>query len=93
MMSRALAALFRPILRHLNAMEYRLMSALTDLQDAVTNLNTSVSAEIAAIIARLAQIPAGGTADADIAAVVAQLTTTKATLDAETAALATPPGP
>lgn len=67
------------------------MTALTDLQTAVSNLNTSVSDEIAAVITRLAQIPTGGTADADIAAVVSQLTTTKATLDAETAALASPP--
>lgn len=85
---------FSPLLRHLRELESNIMSALTDLQAAVANLSTSVSAEIAAVIAKLAAIPpAGGTADADIAAVVAQLTTTKATLDAETAALATPPGP
>lgn len=72
-----------------------IMSALTDLQTGVTALSASVSAEIAAATAALqASIAAnaGSVAPADAETVVNQLTALKATLDAETAALAPPTG-
>jgi hypothetical protein len=70
------------------------MSALTDLQDAVGALTSSISAEIADVTTALARIPTGGgTADADIEAVVAKLQALKAQVDAESAVLVPPPPP
>jgi len=71
------------------------MSALSDLQTAVTNLGTSISNEISAVTAAIAASQAanaGSVAAADAEAVVTSLTNLKATVDAETAALA-PPAP
>ena len=70
------------------------MAAIDDLKTATGNLMTSVSNELAAISAKLSSIPAtGGASDADIEAVVAQLTTLKDTVDTETATLTAPPPP
>ncbi len=67
------------------------MSALTDLQAAVARLAASTSAELKAIADKLASIPAGGTSDADVEAAVSAINAAADNLDAETAALTTPP--
>ena len=74
------------------------MSALTDLQAALASLNNSVSGEISEVTTAIqnAVASSGAVAAADAEAIVGQLNQTKATLDAETAALtgtiAPPPG-
>ena len=72
------------------------MAALDDLKQAVTDLNTSVSNEIAAVVAAIQAAQAGGdgsVSQVDAEGIVTQLQQTKATLDAETTALATPAPP
>jgi Skp family chaperone for outer membrane proteins len=66
----------------------KIMAAIDDLKKAVTDLNTSVSAELEAITAKLSS-PAG-TSDAEIEAVVAELNSLKSKIDAETAVLVPP---
>ncbi len=63
------------------------MDALTDLQTAVGNLGTSITAEILAAEEALTAALAkpGGVAAADVEAVVTQLATLRGTVDAETA--------
>jgi hypothetical protein len=82
----------RPLLLRIIHNQEKIMSALTDLQKAVSDLNASFTAELAAINAKLAGI-ASGTSDADIASVITDLTTLKNNIDAETAALTTVPTP
>ena len=74
-----------------------LMAAKDDLTAAVVALNTSISAEIAAVVAKLDSF-SGAVPAADAEAIVAQLKSAQSTLDTETAALAgtpvpPPPGP
>lgn len=71
------------------------MSALTDLQGAVSALGTSISGEISAATAAIQASQSannGAVAASDAEAVVASLTALKTTVDQETAALA-PPAP
>jgi hypothetical protein len=73
-----------------------IMSALTDLQGEVSNIATSVSALVAAVKAAILASAAsnnGAVAASDVEAVVAQLSTIQATMDAETAALTPAPAP
>lgn len=70
------------------------MAAIDDLKTAVTNLNASVSAEIAAVTTALQNAAAGNNGSvsaADAESIVTQLQTLQATIDAETAALTAPP--
>lgn len=68
----------------------RLMSALTDLQSAIADLQTQLAANNAAIDGLLSTITAPGTSDADVEAAVTQIRTI---IDANKAELAkvTPP--
>ena len=71
------------------------MSALTDLQGAVSNLSTSVSAEIAAVTSAIQASQAansGAVSASDAETIVTSLIALKATVDTETAAL-TPAAP
>ena len=68
-------------------MERRIMSNITDLTDAVTRLNASVSAELAAIANSL------GGDNPDVAAAVAAINAVSDKLDAETTALIPPVTP
>ena len=73
------------------------MAAKDDLIAEVVALNASISAEIAAVAAKLDSF-VGAIPAADAAAIVTQLKAAQSTLDTETAALAgtpvpTPPGP
>jgi hypothetical protein len=70
--------------------QQNIMAAIDDLKGAVGGLGTSISNELAAIAAKLASIPAGGTSDADVATVVTQINTLKDQVDAETATLTGP---
>lgn len=66
------------------------MSALTDLQGAVSALSTSISAELAAVTAAITasqSANSGSVSASDAEAVVTSLTSLKATVDSETAAL------
>ena len=83
--------IFRRLI-HIEQQQEKIMSALTDLHDAVARLNASTSAELSAIAAKLASLPAGSVSDAEVAAVVTQLNSVASSLDAETAALAPPAG-
>jgi len=68
----------------------KIMSALTDLQAAVAALGTSTSNEIAAVTAAISASQGannGAVAATDAEAIVLQLETLKANLDAETTAL------
>lgn len=75
----------------------RIMSAIDDLRTAVTELNTSVSNEIAAIAAAIKAASSGSTdgsvSASDVESFVIQINTAKATLDAETAVLTATPVP
>lgn len=62
-----------------------IVSVLDDLKGAVSALNTSVSAELAAIAARLGN--SGSVSDADVEAAVSSIQGVVAQLDAETAVL------
>jgi uncharacterized protein YoxC len=68
----------------------QIMAAIDDLKTAVTNLNTSFSAELAAITAKLGGF-AGAVPAADAEAVVTSLSDLQKKIDAETAALTGPP--
>lgn len=65
------------------------MSALTDLQGAITDLGTAVTAATAAIDKLLATIVAPGTSDADVEAAVAQIKTLTAGINTEVAKVPT----
>lgn len=66
-----------------------LMAAKDDMTTAITNLNSSVSSEIAAVATAIqnAVTNSGGIGAADAQAFVDQLLQTKQTLDAETASI------
>ena len=89
------AKLHESLLQEILKGQKHIMSALTDLQGAVTSLGTSISAEISAATAAIQASQAannGAVAASDAEAIVASLTNLKATVDAETAALTpTPP--
>ena len=74
----------------------KIMSALTDLQGAVSGLNTSISAEIAGVTAAIKasqDVNNGAVSATDAEAIVTSLTALKGTVDSETAALTAPPAP
>ncbi len=74
--------------------QQKLMAAFKDLQDGIAKLGSDITAEIAAVIAKLTPVDGQVTvAQADIDAAVANLTTLSAQVEAETAALSTPPAP
>jgi hypothetical protein len=64
----------------------RIMSALTDLQGAVANLNTQTTAELQAIAAKLASF-GDSVSGPDVENAVAQINSVAAELQAETTAL------
>ena len=68
------------------------MSALSDLQTAVTNLVTASNAEIAAITTEL-QSKGDDVTAADVEAAVTQINQVTTNLQTETASLAPPPPP
>ena len=79
--------------RKLRRMENRILAAIDDLKAAVAGLGTSISAEITAATAAITAAQtanAGAVPAADAEAIVTQLNTLKATVDAETAALTAP---
>lgn len=65
--------------------EDHIMSALTDLKDAISALGDSVTSAVAEIEALLAKIVAPGTSDADVAAAVAQIKTLTQSISDEVA--------
>jgi hypothetical protein len=76
--------------------QQNIMSALSDLQTAVTNLGTSISSEIAAVTAAIQasqNANSGAVSATDAEAVVASLQNLQKTVDAETAALTPAPAP
>jgi predicted nucleic acid-binding Zn-ribbon protein len=64
--------------------QQKIMAAIDDLKKSVADLNTSFSNELDAISTKLSS---GGTSDADVEAVVAQIDALKEKVDAETTAL------
>jgi peptidoglycan hydrolase CwlO-like protein len=66
-------------------MEARIMSALTDLQDALDALTTAVGAATAEIEALLAKITTPGTPDADVQAAVTRIKTLVTAINDEVA--------
>ena len=54
-------------------METKIMTALTDLQSAIADLSTALTANNAEIDALLTKITATGTSDADVEAAVASI--------------------
>jgi len=66
---------------------------LTDLKQAVVDLNTSFTAEVGAIATALQNANQGGVSQADAEAVVTNMKSLQALIDAKTAELLTPPQP
>lgn len=64
------------------------MTQLTDLQDAVAELNTSVSAQLAAIATEIEQLAAASGAVVDLSGPIDSLRALKAQIDDSTARLA-----
>lgn len=71
----------------------KLATGLQNITQAITDLNTSFSSEIAAITAALQNANSGGVSEADAAGIVTQLKDLQTRIDTETAALTTAPAP
>jgi len=68
------------------------MATMADLTAAIAKLGTDITAEIAAVIAKLTPVPGEVVvAQADIDSAVTSLTDLSAKVEAETASLAPPP--
>lgn len=69
----------------------KLADGLTDLKQAMIDLNTSFTAEVGAIATALQNANVGGVSQADAEGIVTQMQSLKTLIDAKTAELLTPP--